>query len=331
MLGFGIHRKLNVSRLLKPCSRWGWNSQPRHCSAAYCLISTAHWPIAPLELLTLKHFTKHYCLWVVIFQFIPWTFLKLITTIWCFMLGFGLHRKWNVSRLLKPCSRWGWNSQPRHCSAAYCLISTTRWPIAPLELLTPQHFSKHYGLCVVIFQCIPWNFLKMITAIWCFMLGFGLHRKLNVSRLLKPCSRWGSNSQPRHCSAAYCLKSTARWPMSPLELLTQTHFTKHYGLCVVIFQFIQWTFLKLITAIWCFMLGFGLLRKLNVSRLLKLCSMWGSNSQPQHCSAAYCLICTTRWTIAPLELLTQKHFTKHYGLCVVIFQCIPWNFLKLIT
>ncbi len=116
-----------------------------------------------------------------IFQFIPWTFLKLITTIRCFMLSFGLHRKLNVSRLLKPCSRWGSNSQPRHCSAAYCLISTAHWPIAPLELLTQKHFTKHYGLCVVIFQCIPWNFLKMITAIWCFMLGFGLHRKLNLS------------------------------------------------------------------------------------------------------------------------------------------------------
>ncbi len=254
------------------------------------------------------------------FQCIPWNFLKMITAIWCFMLGFGLHRKLNVSRLLKPCSRWGWNSQPRHCSAAYCLISTAHWPIAPLELLTPKHFTKHYCLWVVIFQFIPWTFLKLITAIWCFMLGFGLHRKLNDSRLLKPCSRWGSNSQPQHCSAAYCLISTARWPIAPLELLTQKHFTKHYGLCVVIFQFIPWTFLKLITAIWCFMLGFGLHRKLNDSRLLKPCSRWGSNSQPQHCSAAYCLISTARWPIAPLELLTQKHFTKHYGLCVVIFN-----------
>ncbi len=37
---------------------------------------------------------------------------------------------------LNPCSRWGSNSQPQHCSAAsYCLISTARWHIAPLELI----------------------------------------------------------------------------------------------------------------------------------------------------------------------------------------------------
>ncbi len=156
----------------------------------------------------------------VIVQFIPWTFLKLITAIWSFMLGFGFHRKWNVSRLLKPCSMWGSSSQPRHCSAAYCLISTMCWLIAPLEVWTDgatgavdskAFYQTLWSLGTVIFQFNLWTFLKLITPIWSFMLGFGLHRKWNVSRLLKPCSRWGLKSQPRHCSAAYCLKSTARW------------------------------------------------------------------------------------------------------------------------
>ncbi len=197
------------------------------------------------------------------------------------MLGFGLHRYGNVSRLLKPCSRWGSNSQPRHCSAAYCLISTARWPIAPLELLTQKHFTKHYGLCVVIFQFIPWTFLKLITAIWYFMLGFGLLRKLNVSRLLKPCSRWGSNSQPRHCSAAYCLISTTRWS---LHLFYELSSNLLHNLIF------KWSFY---VRLW--------------TPSLRKCLSPSKNLLQVHWS-------TARWPIAPLELLTQKHFTKHYGL-----------------
>lgn len=33
------------------------------------------------------------------------------------------------------CSRWGLNLQPQRCSAVYCLISITCYPIAPLELV----------------------------------------------------------------------------------------------------------------------------------------------------------------------------------------------------
>ncbi len=42
-------------------------------------------------------------------------------------------------------------------------------------------------------------------------------------------------------------------------------------------------------------------------------------------SALLCCVLPYKYralTDCPLELLTQKHFTKHYGLCVVIFQFI---------
>ena len=46
---------------------------------------------------------------------------------------------------VKGCSRWGWNSQLRHCSEGYCCISTARWPIAPLEQ------CYHVGTCTEMF------------------------------------------------------------------------------------------------------------------------------------------------------------------------------------
>ncbi len=87
------------------------------------------------------------------------------------------------------------------CTLPYKYRTLTEW----------RHWSCYQRL---------WSLGKLITPIWSFMLGFGLHRKLNVSRLLKPCSMWGSSSQPRHCSGAYCLISTMCWLIAPLEVWT---------------------------------------------------------------------------------------------------------------
>ena len=66
--------------------------------------------------------------------------------------------EWKWAKL-KVAPRWGSNSQPRHCSAGYCCISTARWPIAPLELI-----SVHACACACAFQ--TWQLKNMHRSLY---------------------------------------------------------------------------------------------------------------------------------------------------------------------
>ena len=183
------------------CSGWGLNSQPQHCSARHCLRTTCppitgshqYWSVYSCWQRTLMS-TPDVGGLSIIFRWFDCS----ARTFWCWMAGRFL--LWVLSGgflcgVLPP-------SKSLHIS---------------LNLTTGESSCELTTCPVCTTGLLLWRSLFSNLMSITHSRALDSPRSTEFVTSKRMCSRWGSNSQPRHCSAGDCLISTARWPIAPLE------------------------------------------------------------------------------------------------------------------